>query len=811
MSDFVQTDYGYTGPSRTQRFRLRLRSMVSKTILRGRTSASNLRGRTRRRASSDITFDKHSLTRTHGPEVQRATEARARNVEDEGEWMVEEIPLRRCASTRSFAFPTALLQKTKSVSSSRIALFHFKAGKKSGESSSNTGNTTPQVSTADATPSSNARDQSGAIGISFASELSTIRGHVSGSANWKHNSRVRGKHTSRAGEPKVRRSVVAYCQDRPMAKRAFAGQGFRARSHSFHHQRSIQRFQQTAVQECTDAHTTTHLVPTALHAWLDGTSESPCPQRVQMTTTNVDGARDEHVKVADRVRNIELAEAVPRQDIPHIGRHGSHPNLHTASPQLVFPLHIRRFQRRDADGAIARPKTPLNTAKADSELPIHAPQPQQQLQVKDIITNPASSPEDLRAGDSVSRGLVSTVRPPMATVTGTITQCARHGRKPPKPQSPRPTLNRLVRSISGTYIPVGLSSPTQAETASPWGVNIVQTVDLDKVCPDCAAEQAIRRREEEQERLARQRSIVVTRDLPGQIGAIIIEQNAWQMAFKRQHTKFTTDSGRDYYVHIPANYQTNSATKVYFSFHGAGKDALGQEKLSGLSDPYFNPSGIAVYPEGQDGYWLSHPGVSEDSPNDIDFVLDILKWLDDKLCIDKSRLYASGKSNGGGLTNLLACDPRTAASFAAFAGVSGAYYEDKLARNCNPGRVVPFLSFHGLNDTTIPYDGKDGDTDAKSTYPIDKWVHDWLSRDGVPSSAQPVVSNPFDLVQKSSWSRDGYADVVTHYKENNFGHVWPSTLPNSDCPEPSDKCPMGHYTFNATTVIVDFFSKWKLQ
>lgn len=281
---------------------------------------------------------------------------------------------------------------------------------------------------------------------------------------------------------------------------------------------------------------------------------------------------------------------------------------------------------------------------------------------------------------------------------------------------------------------------------------------------------------------------------------------------QRDNTSYHTieSSGREFYVHVPANYTIDAATKVYFSFHGATKNALEQEGLSGLSDPYFNPDGIAVYPEGLDGYWLSHPGISQDSPNDIDFTLDVLDWLDQKLCIDKTRIYASGKSNGGGLTNLLACNATTASKFAAFAGVSGAYYEDKLARNCAPGRIVPFISFHGLNDTTIPYDGKDGDTAATSTYPIDQWLSDWLKRDQVPSSVQPVTCNPYDLVTEYAWSEQGYQNVITHYKENNFGHVWPSTLPNDDCPEPSDKCPLGHYTFNATTVIVDYFSQWHL-
>lgn len=296
-----------------------------------------------------------------------------------------------------------------------------------------------------------------------------------------------------------------------------------------------------------------------------------------------------------------------------------------------------------------------------------------------------------------------------------------------------------------------------------------------------------------------------------------------------------TPAGRTFHYHLPAGYDGTKSVQVIFSFHGAGKTWDQQEELSGLSLPYFNPSGVAVYPVAIDNHWLSNPSVSTESPNDIDFTLDVIEWLEENICVDTTRIYATGKSNGGGLTNLLACNATSAAKFAAFAGVSGAYYEDAMALDCAPGKPIPFLSFHGLNDTTIPYDGKNppasddggdaGDSDDcsdeadaaddvhnDSTFPIDQWLKDWAKRNGVLVAGQPVnTTGLFDgLVTRSEWSREGYSDLMVHYKEDDFGHVWPSTYPNPDCEEPSTACPMGHYTFNATTVIVEYFSHWHL-
>lgn len=55
--------------------------------------------------------------------------------------------------------------------------------------------------------------------------------------------------------------------------------------------------------------------------------------------------------------------------------------------------------------------------------------------------------------------------------------------------------------------------------------------------------------------------------------------------------------------------------------------------------------------------------------NDIGFTMDMLTYFNKNFCIDNKRVYATGKSNGGGFTSVLACDPVVSNSFAAFAPV----------------------------------------------------------------------------------------------------------------------------------------------
>jgi poly(3-hydroxybutyrate) depolymerase len=67
-------------------------------------------------------------------------------------------------------------------------------------------------------------------------------------------------------------------------------------------------------------------------------------------------------------------------------------------------------------------------------------------------------------------------------------------------------------------------------------------------------------------------------------------------------TNFAQSDGTDrtYLIHIPSNYNINTPVPLIFSFHGGGKTSAEQEELSQFSNEYFNPNGIAVYPQGID-------------------------------------------------------------------------------------------------------------------------------------------------------------------------------------------------------------------
>jgi poly(3-hydroxybutyrate) depolymerase len=185
------------------------------------------------------------------------------------------------------------------------------------------------------------------------------------------------------------------------------------------------------------------------------------------------------------------------------------------------------------------------------------------------------------------------------------------------------------------------------------------------------------------------------------------------------------------------------------------------------------------------------------------FTADLLDHLEDTLCIDTTRIYATGKSNGGGFVNYLACHP-ISTRFAAFAPVAGAFYEGFGANGpaCQPARSPqPILEIHGYNDSLISYFG-DPSHHGGALPKITDWASDWAIRNGCSDGEGPSATPEVDgKVIYYSYPCDTY-----HYAVYGADHVWESTIGNAD----TERYEYGPSPINATSKIIDFFNKIQL-
>ncbi|KAM3440338.1 hypothetical protein NHJ13734_003356 [Beauveria thailandica] len=266
---------------------------------------------------------------------------------------------------------------------------------------------------------------------------------------------------------------------------------------------------------------------------------------------------------------------------------------------------------------------------------------------------------------------------------------------------------------------------------------------------------------------------------------------------------------RSFLLWVSAEYNPDSPAAVLLSFHGGDRNATDQLQLDGFTTADdANATPIVVYPQGINDTWQGVPG---DTVNDVLFTHDILNYLETNYNVDTTRIYASGKSDGGGFCNVLACDACASRRIAAFAPVSGAFYvdarpchPDTVKLPCNPGRSnVAFIEFHGGNDTTISYQG--GERRSECLPAIPHFVRQWAVRDGL--GLQNRSSEIADNTTSYTYGSGADAGLVTHVFESDIGHDWPSTAPNQD------NSRKGHHvaSYNATPIILDFFSKYQLS
>lgn len=288
---------------------------------------------------------------------------------------------------------------------------------------------------------------------------------------------------------------------------------------------------------------------------------------------------------------------------------------------------------------------------------------------------------------------------------------------------------------------------------------------------------------------------------------------------------------RTFLLHLPEDYdeaaERGSPYPLVLAFHGKGQtpEQFADQALLHESDMQSSSKSIVVYPAGLDKQWTGDPTAPPTSQmNDIAFAIDLLDYLEARLCIDASKIYVAGFSNGGGLTHLLACDPTFSSRVAAIAIASGAFYKDSALveplfdpARCKPAHPMPVLEVHGEKDPVEHYNGT-GTPDGES-WAIEEWLWQWAERNGCSIEdflKQDSEQMLFDgQVQRQSWScrkkrnggRDGKGEDLLHYWIRGFGHGWPST---AAFPGEDEKQRFGPAPFDATKSILEWLSRWQL-
>lgn len=223
---------------------------------------------------------------------------------------------------------------------------------------------------------------------------------------------------------------------------------------------------------------------------------------------------------------------------------------------------------------------------------------------------------------------------------------------------------------------------------------------------------------------------------------------------------------REFFVHLPPGYDPNTPTPVVFDFHGRVFTATLQLGLTHMRDVADDEGFIAVHPEGIGRTWNGGVCCGEASTSNVDdvgFVSAMIDELNNQLCIDDDRIFATGMSNGGFLSHRLACElSDRIAAIAPVAGVLG-------IAGCSPTRAMPVFHFHGTDDNVVGYNGIRGYLSVADS------MDGWVTRNGCnPTSTVYFMQ---DDVTCESWTGCRDNAEVRLCTIDGGGHTWPGGTP----------------------------------
>ena len=214
-------------------------------------------------------------------------------------------------------------------------------------------------------------------------------------------------------------------------------------------------------------------------------------------------------------------------------------------------------------------------------------------------------------------------------------------------------------------------------------------------------------------------------------------------------------------LHLPKDFVRGQYYPVVFFYVGKGGDAMQGAYKYNVNDL----PAIVVYGEplvGRDGVTAWDGAPYESSADDIAYTNALIGRLKQDLCINQSRIYAVGMSNGGGFAAYMSC--KAPGQFAAIAIISGAMYPPE--DDCNPQQQVPILNVHGTADTVIPYGG----WEARKLPPIDNWMDMRAKYAGC--EAKPYTREPTQNFTETVWNKCHKGVEIQNIRVNGGVHAW---------------------------------------
>jgi polyhydroxybutyrate depolymerase len=248
---------------------------------------------------------------------------------------------------------------------------------------------------------------------------------------------------------------------------------------------------------------------------------------------------------------------------------------------------------------------------------------------------------------------------------------------------------------------------------------------------------------------------------------------------------------------VPRSYDGRTRVPLVFDFHGFGSAAV-QQMIYGDFKPLSERDGfLVVAPDGQ-GTTGRHfnLGAEPALQNDVKMVGALLDRMEATFCVDATRVFSTGMSNGGAMTTGLAC--QMSDRFAAFAAVAVIFYRE----GCAGTRPVAITAFSGTADPVVPFNG--GKVNCCGGAVIGSApaaMAGWAAHDHC--NAAFTDTRVGTDVRRRTWPGCDPGGEVVFYIVDGGGHTWPGSIPIARLGKTTND-------INASALAWDFFKKHPL-
>ena len=242
---------------------------------------------------------------------------------------------------------------------------------------------------------------------------------------------------------------------------------------------------------------------------------------------------------------------------------------------------------------------------------------------------------------------------------------------------------------------------------------------------------------------------------------------------------------RKFTIHKPTGFTNTVPVPLVVFLHGGGGNMTSAQGFTNLNTVSNANGFLAVYPQGygvvpSGGYvWADGRGSFADiaGVDDIGFINKLLDTIIANYNINTNKIYISGFSNGGFMTQRLACQLNQ--RFAAMASL-GCTMDAISFAGCNPRRPIPMLFMLGTADPRVPFNGGQltGTISNVPVVGINTLVDFWKNNNqclttNLPLNLPDVVLTDNSTVTLYKFTNCSCNSNISFYKINGGGHTWP--------------------------------------